>query len=86
MTSGITRTIQRRYGYRPVPFTCPECGHTRAPLSTFPASNLLGVSALLWATSGRRPLFGAAIHCPNCGEPMTLADELARRRRRTSDG
>lgn len=80
MTTAITRAIQRRYGYRPLPYTCPECGHTCPSLNTFPTSNVLGVSALVWAMSGRRVL-GATIHCPRCGEPMTLDEEMRRRGR-----
>jgi predicted RNA-binding Zn-ribbon protein involved in translation (DUF1610 family) len=81
MRSRITRAIQRRHGYKPLPYTCPECGHTRPSLSDFPASNVLGAAALAWATSGRRSLFGASIHCPTCGQPMTFDEELARRKR-----
>ena len=42
---------------------------------------VVGLAGLLWATSGRRTLFGATLHCPTCGEPMTFDEELARRRR-----
>jgi predicted RNA-binding Zn-ribbon protein involved in translation (DUF1610 family) len=82
LRSAITRAIQRRYGYKPVPYTCPECGHTRPSLDSFPASNILGVSALVWATSGRRWPFGATIHCPACGAPMTFEEEEEQRRGR----
>ena len=81
MTTALTRAIQRRHGYKPLPYTCPECGHTRPPLGSFPTSNLMGVAALLWATTGRKAAFGATIFCPKCGEPLTFDEELARRRR-----
>ena len=31
MTTALTRSIQRRHGYKPLPYTCPECAHTAAP-------------------------------------------------------
>ena len=80
MTTAITRAIQRRHGYKPLPYTCPECGHTRPPLSTVPTSNLIGLSALAWATRGRRVPFGVTLRCPTCGAAMTFEEELRRRR------
>jgi hypothetical protein len=53
-------------------------------LSSFPASNALGASALAWATTGRK-VFGATLHCPKCGQPMTFDEEIARRRRFKAD-
>jgi hypothetical protein len=64
---------------------CPDCGLKEPDLSTFPASNVLGLAALVWATRDRRPIFGLSLHCPRCGAALTLAEELARRKRRESD-
>jgi predicted RNA-binding Zn-ribbon protein involved in translation (DUF1610 family) len=78
MRTWLTRAIQRRHGYKPVPFVCPVCGLTRPPLESFPASNILGFSALAWAASGGR-IWSTGIACPRCGKPMSVDDELARR-------
>jgi hypothetical protein len=77
----LTRAIQKRHGHKPVPATCPGCGLTRPALESFPGG-VFGVTALLWATSGRRPFFSTGIECPRCGRPMTWDEETARRRRR----
>jgi len=76
--SWITRAIQRRHGYKPVPVTCPECGLTRPPLETFPASNAIGYAALAWAAAGHQT-FSTGVTCPRCGNPMTVTEELERR-------
>jgi len=84
MYSGLTRAIQRRYGHRPVQRVCSECGLNEPNLSSFPAHNVVGAAALVWATRDRRPISSATLHCPCCGAPMTLTEELARRKRRNS--
>ena len=82
MYTGLTRAIQRHYGHRPVRRRCPECGLDEPNLSDFPAGNVLGAAALLWATSDRRPISSGTLHCPRCGASMTLTEELERRKRR----
>jgi predicted RNA-binding Zn-ribbon protein involved in translation (DUF1610 family) len=82
MYSALTRAIQRHYGHRPVQRVCPECGLNEPDLSTFPASNVLGLAALVWATRDGRPMFGLSLRCPRCGAAMTLDEEDARRKRR----
>jgi hypothetical protein len=82
MYSAFTRAIQRRYGHRTIPRVCPECGLAEPNLSDFPASNFVGAAALVWATRDRRPMSSATLHCPRCGAPMTLTQELARRKSR----
>lgn len=82
MYSACTRGIQRRYGHRTVQRVCPECGLNEPNLSDFPSSNFVGAAALAWATRERRPISSATLHCPRCGAPMTLTEELARRKRK----
>jgi predicted RNA-binding Zn-ribbon protein involved in translation (DUF1610 family) len=83
--SWVTRAIQRRHGYKPVPFVCPECGLRRPPLESFPSSNVIGITALAWAASGHR-VWSTGISCPRCGNPMTVEEELARRERQRKPG
>jgi hypothetical protein len=82
MYTALTRAIQRHYGRRRVQRVCPECGLNEPDLSTFPTGNLLGAAALIWATRDKRPVSGTTLHCPRCDSPMTLTEEVARRRRR----
>ena len=77
----VTRAIQRRHGYKPVPFVCPECGLTRPLLETFPSANPIGVAAFAWDASGPR-IISTGVTCPRCGNPMTVDEELARRERK----
>jgi rubredoxin len=81
MYTAVTRAIQRRYGHLPVQRVCPECGLNEPNVGSFPASNVLGAAALVWATRDRRPISSATLHCPRCGAAMTLTEELARRKR-----
>jgi hypothetical protein len=76
--TAFTRRIQARNGYRPVPAACPACGTTRPLLRDFPATNVLGLSALLWTTQGRPIPFGRSLRCPTCGEPMSVDEALRR--------
>ena len=82
MYSALTRAIQRHYGNRPVQRVCPECGAFLPNLSEFPLGNPFGAAALVWATRERRPILGMTLHCPRCGNAMTLTEELERRKRR----
>jgi hypothetical protein len=82
MASWITRRIQKRHGRRPVPVVCSHCGLARPSLETFPASNVLGVGALVWLMSGRGRIGATGLECPRCGEPMSLEREIKQRRRR----
>ncbi len=81
MYTSLTRAIQRHYGHRPVRRVCPECGLNEPSLDTFPAGNLIGGAALLWATRDKRPVLGKTLHCPRCGAAMSLTEELERRKR-----
>lgn len=82
MTTALTRAIQRRHGHKLVPVVCPECGLSRPPLSSFPASNAIGMAGLAWLASGRPRIFSTGIECPRCHRPMTFDEEIERRRRR----
>ena len=77
----LTRAIQRRHGYKPVPVTCRDCGLSNPSLEDFPSGGIMGAAALAWVASGRRPMFGSAIRCPRCGRAITWAEEMQRRRR-----
>jgi transposase-like protein len=50
-------------------------------LDTFPSSNPIGIAALAWAASGHRTM-STRVTCPRCGNPMTVAEELERKRQR----
>jgi hypothetical protein len=79
--SGLTRAIQKHYGYRPVPVTCRDCGLSRPSLETFPSGGIFGLSALAWVASGRRPIFSTGIECPRCHRPLTWHEDVVRRRK-----
>jgi predicted RNA-binding Zn-ribbon protein involved in translation (DUF1610 family) len=85
MRTWVARRIQRKHGYKPVPFTCPECGLVRPSVDSFPTSNIVGLSALAWAASGGR-IWSTGVACPGCGKPMTVDEELARRVRKRPSG
>ena len=79
MVTPLTRWIQARHGYRPPgPVTCPSCGATRMPVSSFPSSNFFGVAAFAWVAAGLKRAFGRSLRCPNCGQGLTVDEYVDR--------
>ena len=85
MPSSVTRKVQDRYGHRTVHRFCPECGLELPRLRDFPQHNVLGLASLLWATRSKSLQWGATLHCPRCGAPLTIAQEIERIRRHRQD-